>query len=161
MGILYNFSIVKNKTHNNINNNHAIIIGYSLYMVLISSSTAFTPHIIAKFVTNAHIFSPVNISFTSINITITEITAITNIKILNAKWSKIEVSMKLSSFFSLSKVLCCLSKLNFLCLYFSSNSLNVFGADNNSSLKSSDSNDISKTCSCLLWKNGMSKVLIN
>ena len=35
---------------------------------------------------------------------------------------KIEVSMKLSSSFSLSKVLCCLSKVNFLCLYLSTNS---------------------------------------
>ena len=85
----------------------------------------------------------------TINITITEITAITNIKILNAKWSKIEVPMKLSSF-SLSKVLCCLSKLNFLCLYFSTNSLNVFGTDNNSLSKSSDSNDIGKMCYCVV-----------
>ena len=83
-------------------------------MVLISSLIAFTPHIIAKFVTNACIFSPLNISFTTINIIITGIMAITNIKILNAKWSKIEVPMKLSSSFSLSKVLCCLLKLNFL-----------------------------------------------
>ena len=71
--------------------------------------------------------------------------------------------MKLSSSLSLSKVLCCLLKLNFLCLYFSTNSLNVFGADNNSSSKSSDSNDIGRICSCLviLWKKGISKVLIN
>ena len=58
--------------------------------------------------------------------------------------------MLLSSSFSLSKVLCCLSKLNFLYLYLSTNSLNVFSADNNSSSKSSDSNDISRTCSCLV-----------
>ena len=62
--------------------------------------------------------------------------------------------MKLSSSFSLSKFSCCLSKLIFLCLYFSTNSLNVFGADNNCSSKSSDFNDISRICSCLviLWK---------
>ena len=117
---------------------------------------AFTPLIIAKFATNAHIFSPLNMSFITINITITKIMAITNIKILNAKWSKLEVPMKLSSSFSLSKVLCCLSKLNFLCLYFLTNSVNVFGADNNSSSMSSDSNDIGRICSCLviLWKKG-------
>ena len=86
MGILYNFSIVRNKTHNNINDNHIIIIQYSLSLVLISSLTAFTPLIIAKFATNAHIFSPLNMSFITINITITEIIAIINIKILNAKW---------------------------------------------------------------------------
>ena len=88
-------------------------------------------------------------SFITISIT-TEITTITNIKILNTKWSKIEVPMKLSSSFLLSKVLCCLSKLNFLCLYFSTNSLNVFGADNSCSSKSSESNDISRICSCLV-----------
>ena len=55
-------------------------------MVSISSLMAFTPLIIAKFVTNAHIFSLLNMSFITINIKITEITAITNIKILNAKW---------------------------------------------------------------------------
>ena len=75
-----------------------------------SSLIAFTPRIIVKFATNVHIFSPLNISFITINIIITEITAITNIKILNAKWSKIEVPMKLSSSFSLSKISCCLSK---------------------------------------------------
>ena len=85
MGILYNFSIVKNNTHNNINDNHIIIIQYSLSMVSISSLMAFTPLIIAKFATNAHIFSALNISFITINIIITEITAIMNIKILNAK----------------------------------------------------------------------------
>ena len=71
--------------------------------------------------------------------------------------------MKLSSSILLSKVLCCLLKLNFLCLYFSTNSLNVFGADNNSSSKPSDSNDIGRICSCLLilWEKGISKVLIN
>ena len=106
--------------------------------MLISSLIAFTPHIIAKFITNAHIFSPLNISFTTINIIITEIMV-----------------------FSLSKVLC--YKLIFLCLYFSTNSLNVFGADNNSSSKSSDCYDIGRICSCLviLWKKGISKVLIN
>ena len=95
------------------------------------------------------------------NTIINEIIAITNIKILNTKWLKIEVSMKISS--SLSKVLHCLSKLNFLCLYFSTYSLNVSGADNNSLSKSSVSKDIGKTCSCLviLWKNGVSNVFIN
>ena len=108
-------------------------------------------------------FSPLNMSFITVNITITKITAITNIKILNAKWSKMEVPMKISCPFSLSEVSCCLSKLNFLCLYFSTYSLNVFGADNNSLSKSSDSNDIGKICSCvvILWKKGISKVLIN
>ena len=94
---------------------------------------------------------------------ITEIIAITNIKILNVKCLKIEVSMKLLFSFSLSKVSCCLLKDIFFCLYLSTNSLNVFGADNNCSSKSSDSNDIGKTCPCLviLWKKGISKVLIN
>ena len=47
------------------------------------------PFIIAKFVTNAHIFSPLNMSLFTINtIIINEIIAITNIKILNAKWLK-------------------------------------------------------------------------
>ena len=50
--------------------------------------------------------------------------------------------MKIPS--SLSNVSCCLLKLNFLCLYFSTNSLNVSGADNNSLSKSSDSKDIDK-----------------
>ena len=68
-------------------------------------------------------------SFITINTIITEIAAITNIKILNANWSNIEVSMKLSSSFWLSKVSCCLSKLNFLCLYFLTSSLKVSGAD--------------------------------
>ena len=85
MGILYNFFIVKNKMHNNINDNHIIIIQYSLSMVSISLLMSFTPLIIAKFATNAHIFSPLNISFITINIIITKITAITNIKILYAK----------------------------------------------------------------------------
>ena len=58
--------------------------------------------------------------------------------------------MKLSSSFSLSKVLCCLLKLNFLCLYFSTNSLNVSGADSNSLSKSSD--DIGKICSCYIME---------
>ena len=103
--------MVKNKTHNNINDNHIIIIQYSLSMASISLLMAFTPLIIAKFATNVYIFSPLNISFITINIIITEIRAITNIKILNAKCSKIEVSMKLLLFsFSLSKVSCCLSK---------------------------------------------------
>ena len=141
--------------HNNISDNHIIIIQYSLSLILSLSSTGFTPLIIAKFATNAHIFSPLNMSLITINITITKITAITNIKILNAKWSKIEIHMKLSSL-SLSKVLCCLLKVNFLCLYFSTNSLNVFGTDNNSLSKSSDSNDIGRICSPLviLWKRG-------
>ena len=85
--------------HNNINDSHIIIIQYSLSMVSISSLMAFAPLIIAKFATNAHIFSPLNMSFITINIMITKITAITNIKILNAIWSKIEVPMKLSSLF--------------------------------------------------------------
>ena len=96
--------------HNNINDNHIIIIQYSLSMVSISLLKAFTPLMVAKFATNACIFSPLNISFITINIINTEIMAITNIKILNAKLSKIEVPMKLSSSFSLSKVSCCLSK---------------------------------------------------
>ena len=100
--------MVKNKTHNNIIDSHIIIIQYSLSTVLISSVIAFAPLIIAKFANNICIFSPLNISFITINITITEIIAITNTKILNAKWSKIKVPMKLSSSFSLSKVLCCL-----------------------------------------------------
>ena len=53
-------------------------------------------------------------SLITINTVIAEITAITNIKILNAKSSKIEVSMKTSTSFLLSKVLCCSLKLNFL-----------------------------------------------
>ena len=71
--------------------------------------------------------------------------------------------MKLSFSFSLSKVSCYLSKDIFFCLYLSTNSLNVFGADNKSSSKSSDSNAIGRICSCLvvLWKKGKSKVLIN
>ena len=85
IGILYNFSMVKNKMHSNINDNHNIIIQYSLSMASISLLMAFTPLIIAKFATNAHIFSPLNIRFITINIIITEIIAITNIKILNAK----------------------------------------------------------------------------
>ena len=54
-------------------------------MASISLLMAFTPLIVAKFATNVHIFSPLNISFITINMIITEITAITNIKILNAK----------------------------------------------------------------------------
>ena len=134
--------MVKNKMHNNINDNHIIIIQYSLSMVSISLLMAFIPLIIAKFATNARIFSPLNISFITINITITEIIAITNIKMLNAKCLKIKIPMTVSSSFSSSKVSCCLSKDIFFCLYFSTNSLNVFGADNNCSSKSSDSNDI-------------------
>ena len=123
---------------------------------------AFTPLFIAIFATNAHIFSPLNMSFITINITITEVMAITNIKILNTKWSKIEVPMKLSSSFLLSKVSCYLSKLIFLCLYFSTNPLNVFGADNNSSSNSSDFNDIGRICSCLviLWERGYLKYVL-
>ena len=123
---------------------------------------AFTPLIIAKFATNICIFSPLNTSFITINITIIEIIAIKNIKILNAKWSKIEVPMKLSSSFSLSRVSCCLSKLYFLCLYLSTNSLNVLGADNNSSSKLFNSNDTGRICSCfvMLWKSGISRVFI-
>ena len=77
--------MVINKTHYNIIDNHIIIIQYSLSMASISSLMAFTPLIIAKFATDACIFSPLNISFITINIIITKITAITNIKILNAK----------------------------------------------------------------------------
>ena len=71
--------------------------------------------------------------------------------------------MKLSFSFSLSKVSCCLSKDIFFSLYLSTSSLYVFGADNNSSSKSFDSNDIGRICSCLitLWKKEISKVLIN
>ena len=112
---------------------------------------AFAPLIIARFVNNICIFSPLNISFITINITITEIIAITNIKILNAKWSKIEVPMKISFSFSLSKVSCCLSKDIFFCLYLSTNSLNVFGTDSNSSSKSFDFNGIGKTCFVSLY----------
>ena len=68
---------------------------------------------------------------------------------------KIEVPMILSFSFSLSKVSCCLSKDIFFCLYLSTNSLNVFGAINNSSSKSSDSNDIGRICSCLVICNIM------
>ena len=76
--------------HNNIIDSHVIIIQYPLSRVLISSVVAYTPLIIARFANNVCIFSPLNMSFITINITITEIIAITNIKILNAKWSKIE-----------------------------------------------------------------------
>ena len=79
-------------------------------------------------------------SIITINTIIKEIIAIININILDAKWLIIEVSMEISS--SMSIVLCCLSKFNFLCLYFSTNSLNVSGAVNNSLSKSSDSKDI-------------------
>ena len=116
--------MVKNMTHSKISDNHIIIIQYSLLILfLISSFIAFTPFIIAKFVTNVCIFSPLNMSLITINTINTEITAITNIKILNAKWSKMEVSMKMSP--SLSKVLCCLSKLNFLWKFWN-NSLEHF-----------------------------------
>ena len=50
--------------------------------------------------------------------------------------------MKLPLSYPLSKVSCCLSKDIFFCLCFSTNSLNVFGADSNCSSKSFDSNDI-------------------
>ena len=59
--------------HHNINDNHNIIIQYSLSMASISLLVAFTPIIIAKFATNAHILSPLNISFITINIISTEI----------------------------------------------------------------------------------------
>ena len=85
IGILYHFSMVKNKTHNSISDNHIIIIQYSLSMASISSLMAFTPLIIARFATNVYIFSPLNISFITMNMMITEITAITNMKTLNAK----------------------------------------------------------------------------
>ena len=51
----------------------------------------------------------------------------------------------------------------FLFLYFSTNSLNVSGAVNNSLSKSSDSKDIGKICSCVIYypKNGASSVFIN
>ena len=67
-------------------------------MASISLLMAFTPLIVAKFATNVCIFSLLNISFITINIIITEIIAITNVKILNSKCSKIEVSMKLLYF---------------------------------------------------------------
>ena len=72
--------MVRNKTHNNISDSHIIIIQYSLLVASFSSLNAYTPFIIAKFVNNACIFSPLNISFITINITTTEIIAITNIK---------------------------------------------------------------------------------
>ena len=73
--------MVKNMMHSKINDNHIIIIQYSLLIsFLISSFIAFTPFIIAKIVTNAHIFSPLHTSLITINTIITEITAITNIK---------------------------------------------------------------------------------
>ena len=71
--------------------------------------------------------------------------------------------MKLSPSFLLSNVSCCLSKLYFLCLYFSTSSLNVSGAENNSLSKSSDSSDIGRICSyhVILWKNGVSNIFIS
>ena len=105
--------MVRNITHSKINDNHIIIIQYlQLFSALISSFIAFIPLIIAKFVTNACIFSPLNTSLITMNSIINEMIAITNIKILNTKWLEIEVSMKTSS--SLSKVSCCLLKLNFV-----------------------------------------------
>ena len=78
--------MVKNRTHSKINDNHIMIIQYSLLVsILISSFITFTPFIITKFVTNAHIFSPLNTSLITINPIMTEIIAITNIKILNTK----------------------------------------------------------------------------
>ena len=55
--------MVKNKTHSNINDNHIIIIQYSLSMASISLLMAFTPLIIAKFATNTHIFYPLNMFY--------------------------------------------------------------------------------------------------
>ena len=77
--------MVRNKMHNNIHDNHIIIIQYSLVAALFSSFIAFTPFAIARFVNNACIFSPLNISFITKNIITTEIIAIESIKILNAK----------------------------------------------------------------------------
>ena len=77
--------MVRNKTNNNLNDNHIIIIPYSLSMASSSLFMAFTPLIIPKFATNVHIFSPLKMSCITTNIIITEITAITNINILNAK----------------------------------------------------------------------------
>ena len=91
--------MVKNKTHNNINDNHIIIIQYSLSIALISSFIAFTPHIIAKFATNACIFSPLNISFITINITITEIIAITHMKNIECYMVKKRSSYEVIIFF--------------------------------------------------------------
>ena len=91
--------MVKNKTHNNISDNHIIIIQYSLLMTSISLLIAFTPLIMAKFATNAHILSPLNISFITINITITEIKAITNIKMLKYQMIKNRSSCETIIFF--------------------------------------------------------------
>ena len=105
--------MVRNITHSKINDNHIIIIQYlQLFSALISSFIALIPLILAKFVTNACIFSPLNTSLITMNSIINEIIAITNINILNTKWLEIEVSMKISS--SLSKVSYCLLKLNFV-----------------------------------------------
>ena len=71
--------------HNNISDSHIIIIQYSFLMASFSLFIAFTPFIITKFANNVCIFSPLNISFITLNIIITEIIAIANIKILNAK----------------------------------------------------------------------------
>ena len=163
IGILYNFSIVKNKTHNKINYSHIIIIQYSLSIVLISSLIAFTSLIIAKVATNVHIFSPLNISFYYYKHYNYRNCSQYKYKNIECQVIKNRSSYEAIISFSLSKVLCCLSKDIFFCLYLSTNSLNVYGADNNSSSKSSDSNDIGKTCSCfvILWKKGISKVLIN
>ena len=100
--------------HNNIIDSHVIIIQYPLSTVLISLVIAFAPLIIAKFANNVCIFSTWNISFITINITITKMIAITNIKNIECQMVKnrsfYEVVILLVS---LSKVSCCLSKLTF------------------------------------------------
>ena len=94
-------------------------------MVSISLLKALTPLMVAKFATNTCIFSPLKISFIMINIIITEIIAITNIKTLNAKGSKIEVSMKLSLFFHYLKFHVVYRKISFT-VYISQQILLMF-----------------------------------
>ena len=77
--------MVRNKMHNNINDNHIIIIQYSLATASFSSFIVFTPFTMAKFVNNACIFSPLKISFITKNTITTEIIAVESIKISNAK----------------------------------------------------------------------------
>ena len=77
--------MVRNRMHNNISYSHIKIIQYSLLVASFSLLNTFTPFIIAEFVNNACILSPLNISFITINITIIETMAIANIKISNAK----------------------------------------------------------------------------
>ena len=60
--------MVKNKMHNNISDNHIIIIKYSLVAASFSSFIAFAHFTIARFVNNVYIFSPLNINFITKNI---------------------------------------------------------------------------------------------